>query len=181
MIVLDGDPASPPQKRGGTPQFSARVCCAQMAAWIKMPLGMEAGLGPSNFLLDGDPAPSPPKAAEPPIFGPCLLCSNGWVDQDGTWHGGRPRSRPYCARWGPSYPPQNRGQSPPFSVHFYCGQTAGCIKMPLGMEVGLSPGDFVLDVDPALPLKGVQPPIFFRPMFIVAKRLNGSRCQLVRR
>jgi len=36
-----------------------------------------------------------------------------------------------------------------FSAHFYCGQTAGCIKMPLGMEVGLSPRDFVLDGDPA--------------------------------
>jgi len=23
-------------------------------------------------------------------------------------------------------------------AHFYCGQTAGCIKMPLGMEIGLS-------------------------------------------
>jgi len=32
--------------------------------------------------------------------------------------------------------------------------------MPLGTEVGLSPGDIVLDGDPALPLKGAQPPIF---------------------
>jgi len=35
----------------------------------------------------------------------------------------------------------------------YCGQTVGWIKMPLGMEVGLSPGDTVLDIaldgDPA--------------------------------
>jgi len=27
--------------------------------------------------------------------------------------------------------------------------TAGCIKMPLAMEVGLSSGEFVLDGDPA--------------------------------
>jgi len=42
------------------------------------------------------------------------------------------------------------------------GQTAGCIKMPLGMEVGLSPGNSVLDGDPApLPTQGVEPsPIF---------------------
>ena len=34
--------------------------------------------------------------------------------------------------------------------------------MPLGMKVGLSPGDFVLDGDPApLPQKGEEPPIFF--------------------
>jgi len=33
----------------------------------------------------------------------------------------------------------------------YCGQTAAWIKMPLVMEVGLSPGDNVLDGDPAPP------------------------------
>jgi len=33
------------------------------------------------------------------------------------------------------------------SAHVYCGRTAGWIKMVLGMEIGLSPGDFVLDED----------------------------------
>jgi len=39
---------------------------------------------------------------------------------------------------------------------------AGWIKMSLGMEVVLSPGDFVLDEDPVPPKKGggAQPPIF---------------------
>jgi len=32
-------PSSPPQ-RGTAPQFSAHICCDQMAAWIKMSLGM---------------------------------------------------------------------------------------------------------------------------------------------
>ena len=51
-----------------------------------------------------------------------------------------------------------KGTGPKFLAHFYCRQTAGCIKMPLGMEVGLSPGDFVLDGDPASrPLKGNSP------------------------
>jgi len=47
--------------------------------------------------------------------------------------------------------PLKQGTEPPlqFSAHFYCGQTAACIKMPLGMEVGLRPGYFVLDGDPA--------------------------------
>ena len=45
-------------------------------------------------------------------------------------------------------------------------------KMPLGMELGLDPGDFVLDGDPvAPPQKGGGPP-HFRPMFIVTKRLD---------
>jgi len=37
---------------------------------------------------------------------------------------------------------------------------AGWIKMPLGTEVGLGPGSFALDRDPALsPKKGAEPPI----------------------
>jgi len=51
--------------------------------------------------------------------------------------------------------------------------------MPLGMEVGLSPGDFVVHEDPASPpLKGHSPPNF-RPMSVVAKRLDGLRWYLV--
>jgi len=26
----------------------------------------------------------------------------GWMDEDETWHGGRPRPRSHCVRWGPS-------------------------------------------------------------------------------
>ena len=44
--------------------------------------------------------------------------------------------------------------------------------MPLGTEVGLGPGNIVLDGDPAPPpLKGHSPPNF-RPLSVVAKRLN---------
>jgi len=55
--------------------------------------------------------------------------------------------------------------------------------MPLGMEVGLRHGHIVLDGD-AYPSKGVQlnnsiPN--FRPMSVVAKRLDGSREHLVGR
>jgi len=57
---------------------------------------------------------------------------------------------------------------------------AGWIQMPLEMEVNLGQGDFVIDGDPAtLPKKG--PPPNFRPMFIVAKGLDGSRWYLTRR
>jgi len=49
-----------------------------------MPLGMEVGLGPRDFVLDGDAAPSPKRGpSPPPIFGPCLLWPNGWIYQDG--------------------------------------------------------------------------------------------------
>ena len=49
-----------------------------------------------------------------------------------------------------------------------------------GMEVGLSPGDFVLDENPAFPPKGAEPLVSnFRPISTVAKRLDASRCHLV--
>jgi len=57
-------------------------------------------------------------------------------------------------------PSPKRGQSPQFWAHLYCGQTAGCTKMPLDMEVGLSPGDFVLEGDLATPQKLAEPPQF---------------------
>jgi len=72
--------------------------------------------------------------------------------------------------------PQKGAEPPPqFPAHFYCGQTAGCIKMPLGVDVGLSPGDFVLDGEPVpLPKKGMEPPNF-RLMFIVSCRTCVKR------
>jgi len=110
-----------------------------------------------------------------------VLWPNGWTDQDETWHAGRPRPWPHCVRWGPSSPsPKGHSPLPQFSAHICCGQMAGWIKMPLGTELGLGPGDFVLDGDPApLSKKGHStPPPNFRPMFIVAKRLNESRWYL---
>ena len=74
-------------------------------------------------------------------------------------------------------PPAPKGHSPQFSAHICCGQMAAWIKMPLGMEVGLDPGDFVLDGDP-LPKNGAEPPPNFRPISVVAKRLDGSRWHL---
>ena len=82
---------------------------------------------------------------------------------------------------GDPAPLPKKGAEPPpqFSADVYCGQTAGCIKMALGMEVGLVPGHIVRNGNPApLPQKGAEPPNF-RPIFIVAKRLDASRCHLV--
>ena len=60
-----------------------------MAGWIKIPLGMEVGLGPGHIVLDGDPAPLPKKKAEPPIFGPFLLWPNGCMYHGTTGYRGR--------------------------------------------------------------------------------------------
>ena len=52
--------------------------------------------------------------------------------------------------------PQKGGGAP--SPIFYCAQMAGCITMPLGIKVCLSPGDFVFDGDPApSPKRGTAP------------------------
>ena len=44
--VLDGDPSPPPLKGDRAPQFSAHICCVQMAAWIKMALDVEKDFAP---------------------------------------------------------------------------------------------------------------------------------------
>jgi len=56
-IVLDGDPAPPPEKGAEPPQFSAHVYCGQTAGWIKMSLDANVSLVPGNIVLHGDPAP----------------------------------------------------------------------------------------------------------------------------
>ena len=56
--------------------------------------------------------------------------------------------------------PLQRGTATQFSAHVCCGQTAGCIKITLGREADLSPGDIVFNGDPALPPKGHSPPPF---------------------
>jgi len=55
-----------------------------------------------------------------------------------------------------------------------CGQAAGWIKMPFGAEVGLSPGDIVLDGGSASPTeRGTAAPTF-RSMSTVAKKSTIS-------
>jgi len=87
----------------------------------------------------------------------------------------------HCVRWRPSSPSTiGEAEPPQFSAHIFCGQMAGWIKIPLGMVVGLGPGDSVLDGNPASPFskRGGAPLPNFRPMSIVAKRLDGSRRHL---
>ena len=83
---------------------------------------------------------------------------------------------------GTQFPLLQRERAPPpqFSACICCGQMAAWINMPLGMEVGLSPGDFVLEGDPApSPKRGGATLPKFRLIFIMAKRLDASRCHLI--
>jgi len=131
------------------------VHCGQTVGWIKTKLGMQVGLGPGHIVLHGDTPPLH-KEAQPPIFGSYLLRPNSCMDQDATWYGGRPQPRRLSVRWGPRSPSPN-------------------------MEVGLIPGDFVLDRTQPPSSKRAKPLPNFRPISIVVKRLDASRCHLVRR
>jgi len=59
-------------------------------------------------------------------------------------------------------------------------KTAKDVFRRLGyLQVGLGPGNIVLDGHSApFPQKGAEPPNF-RPIYVVAKWLDGSRCHLV--
>jgi len=141
---------------------------------------MEVGPGPGDFVFDGDPAPSPKWGRSPlPNFSTnfystqtagCitmpLYVEVGFSPGDFVFDG------------DPA--PSPMGAEPPlqFSAHVYCGKTAGWIKMALDMEVGLGLRHIVLDGEPApLPQNGGRAP-HFRPIFIVAKRLDESRWHL---
>jgi len=118
-----------------------------------MSLGMEVGLGPGDFVLDGHPAPPPP----PQRGGgqsPSLLRPNGWMDETGTWHGGRRQPRQLCV----PVPFPQKG------------------KTPLGTEVDIGAGHIVLDGFPALRERGTAPCPSFRPMSIVATVAHLSYC-----
>jgi len=74
----------PPPQMGRSPQFSADVYCGPTAALIKMPLGMEVGLGTDDIVLDGDPATTSPKrerSPPPPQFSAHVYCGKtaGWM------------------------------------------------------------------------------------------------------
>jgi len=200
--------------------------CGQTVGRIKMKLGTQVGLGPGHSVLGGDPASASPKGgAEPPIFGTYPLWSNGWMDQDATWYGSRPRPRRLCVRWGPRSPAQKGGRAPqilspcllwpngwmdqyetwhadrhrpwphcvrwgPSSPSPKGGQTAelppifwpnGWIDQDATWWGGRpQPRRFYVRWGPPPPQKGDGAPLpNFRPISIVAKRLDASRCHLV--
>jgi len=147
-IVLDGDPAPPPQ-RGTAPHFwPISVAAKWMHGSTCHLVWMELGLDPGDFLLDGDPAATPKRGRSPPIFGPCLLWPNGWMDQDGTWHGGRPQPRRLCVKWYPATPVKGGGAPSPISGPFllwpygWMHEDAtwyGCRPQPRGLCVRWGP------------------------------------------
>ena len=116
--------------------------------------------------------PSSPKEAQPPISGPYLLRLNGCTDQDVTWYGARPQPRRLCVRWGPNPLPLKRGAAPsPIFGPFLLWPNGSMHQDATCMDVGCSPGDFVLDGYPAPCQKGRgarggAPPLIFGPCLL---------------
>jgi len=93
------------------------------------------------------------------------------MDQDESGYEGRPRPSHIVLHGDKS--PKKRGHSPQFFANVCCGQTAGWITMPLGMEVGFVPGDTCARWGPSSPQKGctaAAPTI--RPMSIVTSWMD---------
>jgi len=76
----------PPQKGAQQPPTfrpMSIVAKTQKAGWIKMPLGMDVGLGPGHIVLDGYLA-APPKMGQSPQFSAHVCCGQrgcqaGWI------------------------------------------------------------------------------------------------------
>ena len=143
---------------------------------------MEVGLSSGDFVLDGTQPPPQKGGRALPNFWPIFIVAK---QLDAS------RCMPLDMEVGlspedfvldgdPAPYPKRGGALPKFSAHVYCGQTAAWIKVPLGTEVGLGRDDIVADGDPApRPKKGWSSIPNFRPISIVAKRLDASKSHLV--
>ena len=119
--VINGDPAALLQRGIDSPQFSAHIRCGQMAGWIKMPLGMDVGLNPGDFVT-GTQLPSQ-KGGGAPNLRPMSIVPKR-LDEDATWYGSRPDIGPghIVLDEDPALPAKREQQPPPlFSALVYCG------------------------------------------------------------
>ena len=79
-LCVRWEPSPLPQKGLSATHFSVHVYCGQTAAWIKMPLGAEVGLGVRNIVFDVDPAIPRKKGHTHLTQFLALLWPNGWMD-----------------------------------------------------------------------------------------------------
>jgi len=110
-----------------------------------------------------------------------VLWTNGWTDQDETWHASKPRPWPHCVRLGPSSLPKKGGEAPS-PIFGPCPLWPNCRMDQDGTWHGGGPNWCRLHSarwgPSSLPQKGTEPPNFC-PISIVAKQLDASKCRLV--
>jgi len=143
-----------------------------------MPLGMELGLSPGDFVLDGDPAP-PQKGGGAHKFSAHVYFGQtaGWIKMAlGMEVGLSPGD---FVLDGDPAPSQKGGRAPsPIFGKFLCpngwmhhnATWYGGRPQPRGL--------CSMGTQPYLPKRGRSPLPNFRPMSVVAKRLDGSRWHL---
>jgi len=104
-----------------------------------------------------------------------VLRPNGWVDQDETWHGGRPRPRPHCVGWRLSSPsPKGDTAAPHFSARVLWSN--GWMNQDASWYGDRPrPRPHCISWKPNSAVKGHSPP-HFRPVSVVA---NGRPSQLL--
>jgi len=94
--------------------------CSRYLVWKRL-MKFRTGFGYRFRLVLGEPLQGSPYATGPmsrlSVLSLCnarwCLWLNGWMDQDATWCGGRPRPRRYCVRCGPSFPHGKGHTNPP--------------------------------------------------------------------
>ena len=62
-----------------------------------------------------------------PVCDVDILWPNDWMDQDETWHAGRPRPWPPCIRWRPSSLSPNGAQPPIFGPYLLARKRRRCM------------------------------------------------------
>jgi len=176
-LVLDGDPAHPP-KGGRAPKFLAHVYCGETAGWIKMALGKEVGLGPGHIVLDGDQLLSRKRG-----YGPSSISAHFYCGQTAGCIK-MPLGIEVGLRQGTLLDGDPAPRAPKMGGAAIFGP---CVLWPNGcMDQDATwygdrplPTRHCVRLGPSSPSPPTAPN--FRPMFVVAKRLDGLRWHLVLR
>ena len=154
-----------------------------VARWLEGSRCDLVGLGPGDIVSDGYSRPPPPKkgGTAVPHFSAHLLWSNGWMDQDAIWYGDWPRPRPRCVRWGPGSALKKGGTvAPPIFGPCLLWPNSWMDQDATWYGGRPRPWPYCVRWGPSPLPNGAQPPNL-RLMSVGAKRLDGSRCHLVRR
>jgi len=96
-----------------------------------------------------------------------VMWTNGWMDQDPTWYGGRPRARRHCVRWGVGNPapPHRKGHSSPSPTF-----------QPMSIVAKRSLTSATAELLYTISMPAVFPPWLGTSMFVIVTSLSLQGC-----